>query len=143
MVCFLAEVVSSAALSFELISVYLLPVSKQSSFNLVSVDGPVGVGNFFSAVEFEVWAGADLFDELSDGVRFAAVDGASVQQPASAGVVAEWQTASDAQQQEFVADSPVVAHAQLRFHPDQARLVREAPRSHDVERFSQECIGGP
>ena len=116
---------------------------KQSSFDLVSVDGPVGVGDFFSAVEFEVRAGADLFDELSDGVGLAAVDGASVQQPASARVVAEWQASTDTKQQELVADSPVVAHAHLWFDPDQARLVGEAPGSHDVEGISQERVCCP
>ncbi len=61
--------------------------SKQSSFHLVSVNGPLGVGDFFSSVEFEVGAGTDLFDELTNTPWFAAVSGSTGEKPAGDGSV--------------------------------------------------------
>lgn len=65
--------------------------SKESPFDLIAVDGPLGVGDFFSTVEFEIRAGADVFDELADSVWLAAVDGAAFEDPASLCAVIERQ----------------------------------------------------
>ena len=87
---------------------------------LVAVDGPVGIWDFFAAVEFEVGAGADLFDQLSEPVGLSTMDRAAFEVPASQGSVFEWEGAANTQHQEFMGNSPVVAHAHLGFDPEQA-----------------------
>ena len=44
---------------------------------------------------------------------------------------------------ELVRDSPVVAHADLRLHPDQTRFVAEALRSKDIEGFLKKSVRRP
>ena len=40
-------------------------------------------------------------------------------------------------------DPPIVAHPELRLHPDKSRLVRKAPCLHHVEGIPQEAVRRP
>lgn len=117
--------------------------SKQSAFDLIAVDGPVGIGMFFTAVKFEVWSGADLFNQSSEQKRLPAVSRTSCDMPTPALTISKWQVAAHPEQQKFVRNSPVVSHAKLWLNPQQTRLVFKAPCFNDLERFSEEAICSP
>ena len=117
--------------------------SEQPPFDLVAVDGPLRVWDFFAAVEFEVGVGADFLDELADAVWLAAMDRSSFEEPASLCSVFKRERASNAEQQVFVRNSPVVTHSELWLDPDEAGLVTEAPGVDDIECFSKKCVGRP
>jgi hypothetical protein len=55
-------------------------------------------GRVLAAVHFEIRAGADSFDEFSDGQRFAAVFGPFVLNPTPNSLVLEGEFASNAEQ---------------------------------------------
>ncbi len=70
---------------------YTMNLSKQSPLDLVSEHGPLGIGDLFSSVKFEVGTGADLFDELTDTPGFAAVSRSTREEPAGDRSVGEAQ----------------------------------------------------
>lgn len=75
-----------------------IEISKQAAFHLIAVNGPVGIGMFFAAVKFEVWSGADLFDQSSEQKRLPAVSRTFCDMPAPALTISEWQAPSHPEQ---------------------------------------------
>ena len=63
--------------------------SEQFAFDLVAVDGPTAIRLFLSAVKLQVWSGTDLLDEPAKQKRFATMNGAASELPASYGSVME------------------------------------------------------
>ena len=116
---------------------------KQSSFDLVPVDSPVGVRVFFSTVEFEIRAGAYLFDKLAKSKWLLAVLGPWFHLPTRNIVATERQTASHREDKELMRQSPIIPYADGGLHPNEARLVFESPRSHDTECGFEERVRCP
>ena len=69
--------------------------------------------------------------------------GAGCLEPTSEGLVRKRQATTNAQEQEFVRDSPVVAHAYVVLDPDETRLVGKPPGLHDLPGLEEEAVGGP
>ena len=84
------------------VEIRLVRCSKQPPFNLVPVDGPLRMRDFFATVEFQIWSRADLFDQFTNTVRLPAVDGAAFEYPTATGSVAERHRTANAKQQVFL-----------------------------------------
>ena len=66
-------------------------VSEESSFDLISVHGPIGIRLFHATVEFQVGAWTDLFDEFAEREWFSTMNGPRRFQPATDVISPEWQ----------------------------------------------------
>ncbi len=117
--------------------------SEQSAFHLISIDGPTGVGLFGSAIEFEIWRWADLFDEFAKQKWLATVSCSSRLMPASDRMIFECETAANPKQQVLMGDPPIVSHSELWFDPDETRFILKALGVNDVKCFTQESVSCP
>src|SRR5262245_5592088 len=70
--------------------------SEQTPFDLVAIDSPAAILLLFTAVEFQVGSGTNLFDEPTKQERLAAVKCATSKLPTANPAVDECQVSTDA-----------------------------------------------
>lgn len=112
----------------------MLLFSKQSSFDLVAVDGPACVRLFFTPVELDIRTGTNLFDELAKSEWLLAVSCPLGRLPTWNVVTTKRQMSSNPEEEEFLCGVPDYVVATARSSRKRERCEPDAPHNFPTPR---------